>query len=252
MEQKKNNKKLVIIIAIAVVVIVAIVGVVVFMSSKGGNGTGTKDVAKMSKEEMLENSSKLSLIRINAEMKENSLNAKEEYNGKIYQYTGAIDEITENYVVLNSQGKLEERILVYLSKEEIRQFKKGQVIVVVGELQFENSYDYKLKNAYFVTDSIDIKLGIIGLVLNNAKKVDWADYCRITVTEKNSADFYYYLDDYADIVTDNGEKIKSLGGVNITGAKAVKENGKIMIKSYDKIEAISPEEMERIAEMLDK
>ena len=234
----KSKLKIIIPVVVAIVIVV---GVVVFISGKSGNKI--KGITKMSKEEMIENSSNLSLDKLDSAMAENSLNATEEYMGKIYQYTGAISKITENYVSLNS------RINVYLSKEEIRQLKNNQVIVVVGELQQKYNI-YELKNAYFITDSIDIRLGVVGVATEIGNPSKKSNDCKITTSQTNSADFYYYLEDYADIITDNGQKIELLGGVNIIGAKAVMENARIMIKSYDTIEAISPKKLKEIAETL--
>lgn len=204
----------------------------------------------LSKEKMIEKASNLSLIKLNADMKENSVNATDEYIGKIFKYTGAVYSITEDYVILNNKTITTQDIRVYLSKEEKKQLKKGQVIVVVGELQNENGYE--LKNAYFVSDSIDINLGLVETFLDNTgSKPKWSDDCRIQSIEKNSADFYYYLKDYKDITTNNEQKIVALGGVKIKGAKAVEEYGKIVIKSYNEIEAISKEDLKQLASQLE-
>ncbi len=139
MEQKKSNKKLVIIITIAVVVIVAIVGVVVFMSSKGGNGAGTKDVAKMSKEAMLEIAEDISkreekkTPQTNSyfiDLSKNMANA-EIQKGRIFLMEDKIANIEKDYCEY-SYGTIKVRL--YIDTATLALLKTDNYIKVVGQL----------------------------------------------------------------------------------------------------------------------
>ena len=148
-EKKKLNLKIIIPIIIAIGVL-AVVGIAFFM--------GSKQLKKMSKEEMLEIAQEITTKDIYEDFGINEKNAREKYIGNIYKYTGVVKEVGDNYVSLDSQSNhIGEYKKIYLSEEELKQVYKGQSITVVGKITkisgnayFKSAY-FEMKDAYNAT-----------------------------------------------------------------------------------------------------
>lgn len=257
MEEKKKSSKLKIIVPVSIVIVILVVVGIVFFTGKGGGN-------RISKEQMLETATKLDINKLKTAMTQNQLRAKEEYIGKIYKYDGFIENITDNYV---SMGDLK----VYLSKDELKQLNSNQAITVVGELQITENNNYELNNAYFVSDTIDITMGIVEIphsvkVVYNSRTrkndiVDRTDksknwYCILKSKGQTyyldecipveNRDYYYPGKPTEHMTTIRDKQITTLYVVTLNKAKVVKVEDKAMILDFEEIHTMTTEEAEKL------
>lgn len=106
------KKKVIFILLIVVAVIVGI------------SFNNKKDIPKMIKEAEI-----LDLDKVRSIVSDNGAK-KEDYEGKMYIYTGEVSSIEEDYCSLGDNNKID----VYLDTEILKSLKKGDKITVIGKL----------------------------------------------------------------------------------------------------------------------
>lgn len=123
-------------------------------------GCGSEKVP--TKEELLESAQVTDYKELQSALQENKVRAQETYIGNVYQYSGFVTAIEEEYVELDAT------IYVYLSREELASLDVKDRINVVGtietaDLLTQTSMMSKkdvptivMKNAYYVSDLIEL------------------------------------------------------------------------------------------------
>ena len=114
------------------------------------------------KEELLETAQVVDYKVLQSALQENKVRAQEAYVGNVYQYSGFVTAVEEEYVELDAT------IYVYLSSEELASLNVGERINVVGTIEtadlltqtfMMNTKDVptiEMKNAYYVSDLIEL------------------------------------------------------------------------------------------------
>ena len=105
-----------------------------------------------SKEEMLEQATKLDCFQMVRDANENVKRAQQEYNGKIVRIENAPANFDSRGKTLEARymvpGYTSMMVKIKLSEEDLLTVNDGDHISVVGVLKINNKYDATLSNAY--------------------------------------------------------------------------------------------------------
>ena len=177
---------------------------------------------KASKEELLKSAEEVSASRLYDELVENIAKVKEQYVGKNYKVTGYVAYIMEDHVDLGGIGG----VRVYLSSDELAKLEQGTYVTVVGEFNdivtdaFSGNIYITMKNAYFVTDEIEIE-GKISQTKHDTYRKRYAVVN--TILAGDETDIKVYLADDTSQEYENGDSIKAKGKIHVDGGMVMKE-----------------------------
>ncbi len=137
----------------------------------------------MTKEEMLESAEEVSLSQLNDDSSSNFSDAKQRYCGKILKLQGEVKGFSQDgdFVSLTCGGDFD--VIVYMSSEEMSTLKRGQQIIVVGQMAEElDGYLYQMPLAYLVQDRFEVTgtvqgtgVGIIIEDIDGILTIHWAE-----------------------------------------------------------------------------
>lgn len=122
----------------------------------------------ISKEDMINKSTKLDLHTLTSDLDSNYKNAKEKYENNIYSITAGVISVEEKYakIELYTMDDVDDYLEVHFNDSDLNQLKAGQKIEFVGKIknitkkgEYEN-YIINISNAYYLTDVVEIS-GII-------------------------------------------------------------------------------------------
>lgn len=145
--KKKKTKQIVIMAIICIVIAGAIIGTIAVMNNnKESQQTNEETNIKDEKTEFLNQAEILDLQKLNKEIEDNIVRAKEQYQNKIYIWTTTVTYIQEKYFKSNG-------IEVYLkNQEDLAKLDRNETVVIVGRLEIMSSNNMKFASAYIITD----------------------------------------------------------------------------------------------------
>lgn len=139
MEQEKKKLNLKIIIILLAIVILAVIGIVVF-TGKDKETSGGIQTKELTKDKMQDVATTLNIENLVNECYNNINRANDKYLNNIYSYTATITEIRDNYIIMNNDTinnnseTMNRNVIVYLSKDEIKELNKGQTVKIIGKI----------------------------------------------------------------------------------------------------------------------
>lgn len=178
----------------------------------------------MSKENMIEKASMLNVKTLKNDLKSNFKNAKEKYEGNIYEISAGVISVEDNYakVELYNVDVTSSYLEVYFSSDDLKKIKANQKITFVGKLSnitkdSDDHFNVKIKNAYYISDIIEVT----GTVRFHDETAGTRKYCYLYDYYDDNNKTTYQL---TDLTTINSYSKATINGIE------VENNDKITIK----------------------
>ena len=133
--------------------IVGALGLTACGGTSATDGNAESESQELSQEEMLEQAQDFDGDAFYDTQNENEAKAKQEYDGKVFQVSGYVEEIATDYIIVSDYGYgvYYNPLVVELPEEEIANLTKEQEIIVCGTFEYaEDPNISHLTNAFIV------------------------------------------------------------------------------------------------------